>query len=247
MPTTMFSTFPTFTGAATITRFAPRSTWPCSVSGARNLPVHSSTRSTPRSPQGMSPGAACDVKPSRRSPMRRASSPSAPMSARQRPCTLSNCSRCAVAAAPPLISLRCTTSRRLPARGSSCGRSAAPIAARRARRPMRPMPLIPTFIAYAFGTVTVRLFDDYRTINRQDDQAVTAGQIGGRKRDKRRIQWDCRLEASRCEGLRSADNQAVLVDVRIGRGREALDGCAAQGRRPPDCSAIERRCPPGQT
>ncbi len=41
----------------------------------------------------------------RRSSMRMASSPSAAMSARQRPCTLSNSSRCAVAAAPPLISL----------------------------------------------------------------------------------------------------------------------------------------------
>ena len=52
----------------------------------------------------------------------------------------------AVAALPPLSSLRCTTSSRLPARGSSCGRSAAPKAARSARRPIRPMPLMPTFM-----------------------------------------------------------------------------------------------------
>ena len=124
-PTTTFSTPPVLTGAATITRFAPRSRWPCRVSGVRNLPVHSSTTSTPCSPQAISAAVACDEKFSRWPLMWMAVSPSAAMSARQRPCTLSNCSRCAVAAAPPFNSLRCTTCRRLPPRGSSAGRSAA--------------------------------------------------------------------------------------------------------------------------
>ncbi len=58
------------TGAATMTRFAPRRRCPSSVPGSRNLPVHSSTRSTPRSPQGISAGCACSEKNRRRSPMR---------------------------------------------------------------------------------------------------------------------------------------------------------------------------------
>ena len=145
-PTTMFSTPPTFTGAATITRLAPRSRWPCSVSGVRNLPVHSSTTSTPSSPQGISAAVACWVKPSCWPLMRMRSALSAAMSLRQRPCTVSNCTRWAVDSALPLISFRCTTSRRLPVRGSSCGRSTAPNAARSANLPMRPMPLIPTLM-----------------------------------------------------------------------------------------------------
>ena len=145
-PTTMLSTPPTFTGAATITRLAPLSRWPCKVSGVRNLPVHSSTRSTPMSPQGISLALACALKDRRCPSMCSASAPSASMLAFQRPCTESKLSKWAVAAAPPLSSLRCTTSKRLAARGSSVGRSTAPMAARRARRPMRPMPLMPTFM-----------------------------------------------------------------------------------------------------
>src|SRR5687767_7575239 len=59
---------------------------------------------------------------------------------------LSNSRRCAAAAGPPLISLTCTTSSLLPARGSPSARRTAPIAARSASRPMRPMPLMPTRI-----------------------------------------------------------------------------------------------------
>src|SRR5215211_6495234 len=60
---------------------------------------------------------------------------------------LSNSSRCAVAAVPPLISFTCTMSSRLSRRGSSPGRWTPPIAARNASLPMRPMPLMPTLMA----------------------------------------------------------------------------------------------------
>ena len=68
----------------------------------RNLPVHSSTRSQPRSPHGTASGAAASVKPIRRSPILIASRrPLARIASRQRPWTLSNSSRCAAVPAPP--------------------------------------------------------------------------------------------------------------------------------------------------
>ena len=92
-PTTTFRTDGSLTGAATITRLAPRFRCPSSTAGVRNLPVHSRTTSTPRSPQGSSAGDASDEKLSLRSPMWIAPSPSWPISVRQRPCMLSNSSR----------------------------------------------------------------------------------------------------------------------------------------------------------
>ena len=147
-----------------MTRLAPRSRCPAKVSGVKNLPVHSSTTSTPRSPQGISAAVAYDENDKLLSLIRIACSRSAAISARHRPCTLSNSSKCAVACAPPLISFKCTTSSRLPARGSSLCRSAAPIAARSARRPMRPRPLIPTFMLISlahFGEPTAHIHAEY--------------------------------------------------------------------------------------
>lgn len=56
--TTMFPALASFTGATTLTRFAPRPKWPSSRSVFRNLPVHSSTMPQPRSPRAAASGAA---------------------------------------------------------------------------------------------------------------------------------------------------------------------------------------------
>ena len=84
-------------------------------------------------PRARRPASAAALKPMRRSPIGdRASRRRRSKAVRQRPWMLSNSSRCAVAAAPPLSSLTCTTSSRLPARGSSGGAMHA--AQRRAQR-----------------------------------------------------------------------------------------------------------------
>jgi hypothetical protein len=89
-------------------------------------------------------GDACDEKPSRRSPMRMPSRPRPRCRLRQRPCTLSNSSRCAVAAAPPFEFVEVHHLQAVARARVVGGRSAAPMRARSARRPMRPMPLMPT-------------------------------------------------------------------------------------------------------
>ncbi len=100
----------------------------------RNLPEHSSTKSTPNSSQATSPGLPYSLK-LRGVPSITTRSPSASTSGVQRPCTESNLSKWAAATAPPLISLIWTNSS-----------SGQPQAARNASRPILPNPLIPTRI-----------------------------------------------------------------------------------------------------
>ncbi len=131
-PMTTFSAPASFTGALTTTRLTPCSRYCCSTATVFILPLASMTRSQPD--QSVSAIALLALTFTRW-PLMTRQSPSALASCCQRPCTESNLSRCAWAAASPAGSLICTK--------SSSGQSQA---ARRARRPMRPKPLMPTFM-----------------------------------------------------------------------------------------------------
>ena len=109
--------------------------------------MHSSTTSTPRSPQGISAGVACDEN-DRRAVVdadrvvalgRDVGAPAALHAVELQQV------RGGRGAALELVEVDHVQAVAARA-GRPSGRSAAPIAARSARRPMRPMPLMPTFI-----------------------------------------------------------------------------------------------------
>src|SRR5271154_1697044 len=124
-------------GAEMTTFFAPAAICAEALALLVKRPVHSSTKSTPSSPQGSLEGSRCATT-RMRSPFTTIESPSTCTSPRKRPCTVSNRVKCTLVLASPksliattLISFACLPS----------------YSARRILRPIRPYPLIATLIA----------------------------------------------------------------------------------------------------
>src|SRR5271157_2503414 len=123
-------------GAEMITFFAPASRCPRAASPVLNLPVDSSTMSTPRSRHGSSAGLRSARNLIALSPARMVS-PDTDTSIGRTPSTVSYLSRCAIVAMLP---------RSLAAMISMPRSPSAAFTARQKLRPMRPNPLIPTRI-----------------------------------------------------------------------------------------------------